>query len=475
MPRNAIPFVGPAYEARSLTLNAQRCVNLYPELDESPKGKSVAALYGTPGLITRQTFPGRGGVRGMHRTSKGGRPFVVQGDMLYELTSLSTREERGMIGGHSTLVSMDDNGLQLMIVADQRGWIYDLDADTLTEITDLDFPPATTVIYLDGYFIVNRATTAQFAWSALLDGLSWSGLDFASAESSPDKIVTVHRDHRELWLYGESTTEVWFNAGGQTQPFQRMQNAYLEYGVVTPWVVVSMDRRQYFVSLNAQGEGVVMQTTGYTPQRISTHAIEYAINQTDLGALSAYGYQEEGHWFYVLHTSDHTWAYDATTALWHERAGLGDDGRTLSHPAWVHMVALGTHLVGDRTQGILYESSLETYTNAGEPLPRIRSAPYVTALREEIFHERIELDLEVAVGQSTGDITEVDPRLMLAWSDTHGATWSNEHQLRMGKQGEQYTRAYKNRLGQARDRIYRVTITDPIKVSLLGAFLESHT
>ena len=115
MPRIPLPFVGPAYQTRTSRLDAQRCVNLYPEVDESPtkgKGRAVAGLFRTPGLIEIQTFTGQGGIRGMHRTSRNSRPFVVQGDKLFELTSLTTRIERGTLTGNTSPVSMDDNGQQ---------------------------------------------------------------------------------------------------------------------------------------------------------------------------------------------------------------------------------------------------------------------------------------------------------------------------------------------------------------------------
>lgn len=45
-----IPFVGGAYESDSPNVNAQRCVNLYPEIDKQA-AKNQVTLYGTPGLL----------------------------------------------------------------------------------------------------------------------------------------------------------------------------------------------------------------------------------------------------------------------------------------------------------------------------------------------------------------------------------------------------------------------------------------
>ncbi len=256
------------------------------------------------------------------------------------------------------------------------------------------------------------------------------------------------------------------------QPFQVIQNAYMEEGLVAPFTPVTIGNAVYWVSRNTKGHGVVWRAAGYTPQRVSTHAIEFALNQTDLPSLTAYGYQEEGHWFYVLRSLTHTWVFDASTTLWHERAALDVTGLTVPHPSWNHMFALNTHFLGDRDTGTLYASRLDTHENGADALPRIRVAPYVSVDRAWMFHEALELDLEVGEGASTGTIPEVSPQVWLEWSDDHARTWSHPRLASIGKQGEYATRALWRRLGRSRDRLYRVTITDPVPVNMVGAFLE---
>jgi len=472
MPKIPLAFVGPAYESRSLTLDAQRCVNLYPELAESPNPKDVAVLHGTPGLAVLQTFPGQGGIRGMHVATKGNRPFVVQADKLIELTSPTTSVERGTLTGNGTRVSMDNTSLELCVVANRRGWILNLATNVFQEITDPDFLPTDTVISLDEFFLFNHSGTNQFFHSLALDGLSYLGPDFASAQSSPDLIVGLHRSHSEMWVFGTQTVEVFVNTGALSRPFQPLQNPFIEQGTASPFTMVELNEVVYWVGGNDKGPGIVWRAVGYAPQRISTHAIETALNQVDQASITTFGYQEEGHWFFVVQTLAHTWVFDAATQLWHERGRLGIDGLIKPHDGWLHMHAFGRHILGSQNTGTVYESSLDTYTNAEEPLPRIRVAPYWHTARERTTHVSLEIDMEVGVGQSVASGPALDPQMSLSWSDTHGQTWSNEHPMSLGKQGEFRVRAKRRQLGRPYDRAYRMRFTAAAKFAMFSGYLQ---
>ena len=65
-----------------------------------------------------------------------------------------------------------------------------------------------------------------------------------------------------------------------------------------------------------------------------------------------------------------------------------------------------------------------------------------------------------------------DPQAMLRWSNDGGSTWSNEHWVSIGKIGRYQNRAIWRRLGMARDRIYEVSMTDPVKAVIISANLK---
>ena len=467
MAGDSFPFVGGAYTARSKTFDSQRCVNLYPELSGSGTSKSVAALFGTPGLRLLATLAG-GNIRGMIKLSAT-RSIIVAGSAVYSVTSgMVATLLTGSIDGLTTPVSLAYNGTIAMLVTGPSGYIIDPVAGTVALITDGDFYGADNVYFLDGYFVFNRTGTGQFQITQLY-GAAIDPLDFATAEGAPDPVVALAVDHREVWLFGDDTTEVWYNAGNVDFPFERVQGAFLEIGCAATQSVAKMDNSLVWLATDARGFGTVQRAVGYAPQRISTHAIETAI--AGYGVISdavAFSYSQEGHAFYQISfpTAGVTWVYDAATTLWHERAHRDPVTALLGrHRANCQMNFAGMVIVGDSTNGNVYEYDLETYTDNGAPIPRIRSSPHLASALNNVVYDSLQVDLETGVGLGDGS----DPQAMLRWSDDGGFSWSNEVWTSVGKIGARNTRAIWRRLGVSRDRVFEVTITDPVKVAIIGA------
>ena len=168
------------------------------------------------------------------------------------------------------------------------------------QITDPDFAGAVTVGYIDGYFVFNQPDS-QIIWvTSLLDGTSIDPLEFASAEGSPDGLVSLIVDHREVWLFGTNSVEVWYDAGLTDFPLTRIQGAYNEIGCAAAYSVAKLDNGLFWLGSDARGRGIVYRANGYTGQRISTHAVEFAIQSyNDISDAIAYTYQQEGHAFAV--------------------------------------------------------------------------------------------------------------------------------------------------------------------------------
>lgn len=104
------------------------------------------------------------------------------------------------------------------------------------------------------------------------------------------------------------------------------------------------------------------------------------------------------------------------------------------------------------------------------PMRRLRRSPHLSADGLWAFYQRFQLDLEAGVGLIDGQ--GEDPQLMLRWSDDGGHTWSDEHWTTAGRLGAYAQRAIWRRLGRSRDRIFEVTISDPVKVAWIGAWLD---
>ena len=364
------PILGSAYVARSVNAADSRMVNLFPEMVPEA-GKQPAFLQRCPGLALRTTI-GDGPIRGMwwHDVYL----YVVSGSTFYQVTSNWTATAKGTVLG-SGLVTMADNGSQIFIAADPLGYIYNTSTGVFAQITDPDFPGASVVDYLDGYFVFIQPNSQRIWVTALLDGTSIDPLDFVSAEGDPDNIFGMIVDHREVWIFGTNTTEVWYNAGLSDFPLVRIQGAFNEIGCAARYSVAKMNNQVYWLGKDARGQGIIYQANGYMGQRISTHAVEWQIQQYgDLSDAIAYTYQQDGHSFYVLifPSVGKTWAYDATTGAWHERAGWENGNWTRQRGA-TQVVYNGEVLVGDYANGNVYAYDLDVYTDNGAAQRWLRS------------------------------------------------------------------------------------------------------
>ena len=496
------PILGQSYVARSVNAADSRMVNLFPEIVPEG-GKEPAFLNRAPGLrflLSVDTGP----IRGLWQL--GGYMFAVSANELYRIDASFTATAVGFITGTGP-VSMADNGTQIFIACNGPSYIYDVSTLTLVQITDPDFPGAVAVGYLDGYFVFNEPNSQRVWVTALLDGTNIDALSFASAEGSPDGLVSLIVDHREAWLFGTNSVEVWYDAGEIGFPLARIQGALNEIGCIAPYSVAKLDNGVFWLGADARGKGIVYRSNGYTGTRISTHAVEWQIQSYDtLADATAYTYQQDGHSFYVLNfpTGRTTWVYDVATLAWHERA-YWDNGEFTRHLADNQVFFNNTTVVGSWLTGDIYALDLEYYADNETVQRWLRSwralGPAQNNLRRT-RHDALQLDCEVGVGLSGLDIdtiyltaenddlliTENDdflitkqgvsvgenPQAMLRWSDDGGHTWSNSHWKSMGEIGATATRVIWRRLGmtqKSRDRVYEVSGTDPVKIAILAAEL----
>jgi hypothetical protein len=483
-------------------------VNLFPEIVPEA-GKEPAFLNRAPGLKLLNTV-GNGPIRGLWAfSSSDSTAFVVSGTQLYKINTSYVATLIGTVAGTGP-VSMADNGTQLFIAANGPSYIYNNTTNAFGQITDPDFPGAVTVCYLDGYFVFNQPNS-QLLWvTQLLDGTSIDPLDFASTEGSPDGLIAVASNFREVWAFGTNSIEVWFDSGATDFPLQRIQGAFNELGCAAPYSVAKMDNGLFWLGRDRRGQGIVYRANGYTGVRISTHAVEWQIQQyADMSDAIAYTYQQDGHSFYVLvfPSANTTWVYDAATQAWHERAGFAD-GNFTRHRGNCQMAFNNSIVVGDFENGNIYAFDLDDFSDNGNIQKWLRSWRALPTgqnnLRRTTQH-MMQLDCESGVGlngfivnetiylQTESDdylITEngdyliaeqeaiatqgADPQVMLRWSDDGGHTWSNEHWASMGKIGQYYKRVIWRRLGMTvklRDRVYEVSATDPVKIAIMGAEL----
>jgi hypothetical protein len=477
-------------------------VNLFPEV-VTEGGKEAAYLNRAPGLSTLATV-GTGPIRGLW--SFGNYAYVASGLEFYRVDRNWNATLLGAIAGRGP-VSMADNGTQLFIACSPNSYIYNSFTMAFSQLTDPDFQGALTVGFLDGYFVYNQPNSQKLWVTSLYDGSSIDPLAFASAEGNPDNLIAIMIDHREAWLFGTNSVEVWYDAGTPDFPLQRIQGAFNELGCAAAFSVAKLDNGLFWLGADARGRGIVYRSRGYSGERISTHAIEYAIQgYATIADAVAYTYQQDGHAFYVLNfpIGNATWVYDAATGAWHERAGF-KDGNFLRHRSNCYTTFNNTSIVGDYENGKIYSLSLDSFSDAGDIQKWLRSWRAIPTGQNTLTrtaHHALQLDCEtgglflrpgpiplinaengdllitessVSITAETGILEPGDPQVMLRWSDDAGHSWSNEHWVRMGLYGEYGTRAIWRRLGMTtklRDRVYEVSGTDSVKLAIMGAELQ---
>lgn len=461
---NPIPIFGLGLQSKSAVVTSQSRVNFY--LENTVDGDKVQTIaVGIPGL-TLFADHGDTPIRGLHTV--GDYIYTVHRDKFWQVNNGGIAVEKGTIGTTAGRVSIADNGAQIMLTDGVKSYIYTVATEVFAEITSPNIPVGTCVVFIDGFFAINRTGTGQFAISALYDGLTWDALDFATAEANPDNVVSMAVDRGVLILYGVDTSEEWANTGAVDFPFSRIQGAVTEYGNAAAWSVAKFQNSLAWLAKNRLGETQIMQSVGGLPQRISTTDIESIISgYSSTADATAFSYLHRGHSFYQINFTrgGASWLYDGSTGAWSQMRSDGI-GR---HRAEMAVNYLNKTIIADHVTGKLYRVDPDNYTENGATIVGELTSKHVFAGLERYAISALQVDCETGVGLSTGQ--GVAPQIMLQISKDGGRTWSSEKWRSMGAIGKYLTRVRWNRLGQARDWVFRLKISDPVKRVITGAWI----
>jgi hypothetical protein len=488
-----------SYQSVSPIMDAEDCINLFPEAIESGQGKSPMALVGTPGSSVFATSSGRA-VWGQKWVPSQNRHFAVMGStgvgVLNEILQNGAVVPRGNIALPTGPVSMACNPTQLLICAADQLYIFTFATNVLTPINGFGANPAppfgnaAQVSWVDGFFVATQSNPALVALSALSNGLSWPGTSISSISLFPDNLNSMIINDRQMILAGQTKTVVYANAGAPLFPFQPVPGAYIEQGVWAQNATVQLDNSVFWLSSDDRGNLVAYRNSGYTGIRISNHAVEqqwqsYPIATDAVG----YSFQMNGHpwWHIYFPTANVSWRYDVATQMWHKVLFWNENtGMYQAHKSQNHAFAFGKHLVGDWSSGNIYQLSMpyeaggawNFATDAGQPIRRERRSPYVQTETQRMFHNRLQLELQVGLGPipalTDGAGNPRDPQIVVSWSDDGARTWSNDHIVNCGQAGNYTARAFLTRLGSTlHGRVYKLVMTDPIGWYISDGYLDA--
>lgn len=474
-------------------------------LSDSLGGSAITTTAGTPTGLTYQVAPTTLNVTAV----ASGTLYVgqtIQGVGI-PLNTIITALETGSGGVGTYTVSSSG------FIASET--MYALNFSVMPS-TDGAFSGANTVDIIDNYFVYNNPTTQQWGASDLLSPIS-PNTSYSLKDGAPDDLVALIVDHREVYLMGEISSEVWTDVGTVPFPFQRIPGTSTQHGIAAPFSLARLGNSFAYVSRNNRGQAQIMQMNGYIPQRISTHAVENTLANQYVGDAVAWTYQLEGHEVFVVTfpSLELTWAYDITTQMWHKWLYTTNQGTYQRHRGNCCATFQGLVIIGDYENGKLYELDKTNYTDDGQNIRRLRRAPHLVTEFQRQYFDELQIQFQPGVGTTgaAGSVVVVDantiylgdnytitasatlaieaekryilatqqipttqttsnPQAMLRWSNDGGSTWSNEHWTSVGRMGKYTNRAIWRRLGQARDRIFEVSVSDPVNFVIISANLK---
>jgi hypothetical protein len=495
-----IPLIGGSYTSRSIIASAQRCINYYPEVN--PKSAIIPLThYQRPGLTPLFNY-GPGPMRGLHRASDT-IGYGVSGNQFFKINLDSTQTGLGTIGTSTGPVSMTDNGIELLLVDGSNvGYKTTLGASDFSVVSDPTgvFNGANQVGYVDTFIVWNLPNSSFFG-STLSNQIGFDGLFFAGKVAYPDDLKAIYINRREIFLFGDVKTELWYNVGGgaNTQfPFQLLPGTYVEHGISAPFSVSSHDINVFWLGRDLQGEGVVFAFRGYLTQRISNHALEDAIRKMQrtvgISDALAFTYQTDGHWFYMLTfpAGNQTWVYDVAvedhTAAWHQEAWTNPaDGSLNRHRASCMAFINGVTMVGDWQNNTVYYLNLDQYVDIVNgtncPITCIRTFPHLGHARIAGGNQQAEVDgrrlqfsafrADIESGMGPLQANGSPAQLTLRWSDDRGRTFGTDILQSNGAPGEYLTQPQWLGMGVARDRLFEVQHSIAGPAALNGAWVDA--
>lgn len=460
-----------SYTARSLLASAQRCINLYGEINPVD-ALAPMTFYATPGRKLFSTVPGEGGIRGLFAASNGDL-YAIRGAALYRHMS-GTWDKLAGLASRVGPVYGSDNGISAVFVdGTPTAPTVRLNGHSVGVMSGEGWSGADFVDFLNGFFIFNKPDSQQFYVTGAYD-LTIDALDFASSESSPDKLVRQIRDHNDLIVFGEKSTDVFGPSGSSDFAFAAISGATMEVGCAAAHSVAKMDNTVFWVGNDARGDAMVWKVAGYQPVRVSTHALEEEMRKyATIADAQAYSYQQSGHSFYVLTfpSAGKSWAYDAATQQWAERAYRLPNNQLTRLRDNCHVFYQRRHLVGDWENGNIYELDADTYTDNGAPITRLKSFQHLSTNGVRQFFDKLTVDMQAGVGSSAEPL----PELYLRWSDDGGFTWSGIRSASIGQVGQYLNKPNFLRLGSGRDRVFEVSTVANCPIAFQGALLELRT
>lgn len=275
-------------------------------------------------------------------------------------------------------VFIDENDINQIVLSDGAS-LYVIVKGTQTKFQLAPIPQGvipTNIVYLDTYFITSDKLTGKFYISGNNTALTWNPLDFSLINSKTVGVATINR---QLLVFGEQETGVYYDAGVVPFPFQRTNTFAIEYGCVSVDSIAQGFGMVCWLAVNKQSDPVLMMSSGGAPKSLSSENIDFIISDLESPQnCDAFMYQSDGHIFYQInfYSDDLTLLYDFTTrkfsSIIEKEVNPSVSNKFIETMSSVqYLTAVGNKaycLLRDRA--FIYEFSNKIPTNDGHQIPR---------------------------------------------------------------------------------------------------------
>ena len=468
MPRISANLTGASSKYKSRSLSAQVTRNFFPML--IPDDNAVKSRYILESFVGQKAFfsdVSFGTGRGL--ASYKGVMYRVAGTTLYSVSSAGVHTSLGTIAGSKQCVfASATDGL---IIANNDGNVYRYTGSVFSEITDSDLESPKSCAFINAKTVYD-GNTGRFAVSDVGDSTSINPLNYGTAESNVDDLVRVFTFNQRLFAYGKATIEVfWDSPAAINPPLVRVEGSILQVGLGAFYSLSSNDGSMFFLSDDRK----VYAYNGASISKVSTILFEAEISTYSV-ISDAIGWNMtlRGVEYYVLifPSQDKTWVLPIGGEWFEWSSGvLGGRNRANSY-----VFAYDRHFVEDYDSGDIYELDWEVYTETGDAIVRTRDTGVLHggSLFNQIGRpfeiKQFELEMETRVGDLSGE--GHDPQIILQLSWDGGRTFGNQYIGYIGNTNQDFIRVYWHNLGRGTEVVFRVSVSDPIYVSIHGAMID---
>ncbi len=455
----ALPLPIASYRLPTPQASSARLLNCYTEQAPKDARKQPTILRRACGIsawggIESDTV----NVRSLHVMAD--QLYAVIGERLYSVSDAGVASDLGLLPGLAR-ASMADNGSDLAIVDPGTRSIYAYNT-SLTLLAET----ALKVGYLDGYFVFLRPDSRQVFNSGLND-TTFDAIDVFSAEATSGDVLGLLVDGAEIIVTKDTASEVWYDAANETgSPFSLSPDGRIKLGTAAGESLCAQDNSPFWLA----NDKTFRRLSTSTPTKISNFGIDSQIQRLSVVSdCFGFEYSLDGHLFvcWTFPQAGRTFVYDCATDEWHERGSYGL-GRWRANCT---VNAYGMQLVGDSITGRIGILDPDVFTEWGDTQVCEWNYQIVSGRSNRISHRRFELGVNTGDGTISGQGSSPVATLMI--SDNGGRTYRTKPTRSLGAMGNYKARVHWENLGSARERAYRMQVSDPVPLFTVDTMLET--